>query len=58
MEKNKSTMHRIRQYDGYRGKPIWQQAKNHSVYYNYEIDKQCRVPLRNINEVMKGLDIL
>ena len=52
-----ATMHRIQQYDGYCGRPIWKQPENNSTYYNFEVDKQCKVPLRNIEQVMTELGI-
>lgn len=54
-KENKTTMHRIRLYDGYRGKPIWKQPEN-STYYNYEVDKQCKVPLRNLEQFITELE--
>lgn len=52
-----SANNRIRLYDGYRGEPIWKQPENHSVYYNYKVDKQCRIPIRSREVVIKELDI-
>lgn len=54
-----TTMTRIRQYDGYRGKPIFEKkgAVDECVYYNSILDKQCKVPLRNIEEVLEELGL-
>ena len=46
---------RIRLYDGYCGKPIWKQSENNSTYYNYEVDKQCRVPIAGRDEILAEL---
>lgn len=43
---------RIPLYDGYQGEPVWSQPENNSTYYNYQVDKQCRVPIRS-REVLK-----
>lgn len=59
MEKTTTTdtIQKIRLYDGYRGKPVWKQPENRSTYYNYEIDKQCSVPIRSREEIRKELGI-
>jgi len=49
------TRKRIKLYDGYRGKAIWKHPKNNSVYYNYEIDKQCRIPIGSREGVIDEL---
>lgn len=59
MDKKESptTIHRIRLFDGYHGERIWKQPKNHSVYYDSEVDKQCRVPIRSRDEILSELGI-
>lgn len=52
------TKQKIRLYDGYQGRDIWRQPKNDSTYYDYEIDKQCRVPGRDRKEIMKELGLI
>jgi hypothetical protein len=52
------TEQKIRLYDGYQGSDIWSQPKNDSTYYDYEIDKQCSVPGRDKEEVMKELGLI
>lgn len=51
------TVQKIRLYDGYQGEEIWNQSENDSTYYDYEIDKQCSVPGRAREEIMKDLDL-
>lgn len=57
MEGNNKTLCRVRLYDGYRGKPVWEQPENNSVYYNCMVDKQCRVPIRSREEILKELNM-
>ncbi len=42
-------------WDGYLGKPIFQGRSNYSTYYDVPTDKQCVVPIRNIQEVKTEL---
>lgn len=35
---------------------LWHSRTNYSTYYDYEIDKQCKVPIRDINEVRAELE--
>lgn len=51
------TAEKIRAYDGYRGEPIWRQPENDSTYYNFEVDTQCRVPLKSREELLKELEM-
>lgn len=51
------TEQKIHLYDGYQGEPIWQQEDNNSTYYNYGVDKQCRVPIRDIGQIKEELGI-
>lgn len=46
----------IHLHDGYRNEPFWEDGVN-STYFNYEVDKQCRVPVRSLEEVKKELGI-
>lgn len=48
----------IRKYDGYRSKPIWKQPENDSTYYNSELDSQCRVPSKSLEELRKKLGLV
>lgn len=59
MEKmsNFNPVQHIRLYDGYRGEDIWKEPQNNSTYYNYQVDKQCGVPLRSREELLKELGI-
>lgn len=43
-------------YDGYLGEPIWESKENYSTYYDYLIDKQCTVPIRDISEIKAELE--
>jgi len=52
-----SANNRIRLYDGYRGEPIWKQPENNSTYYNYEVDKQCRVPIPSREDILASLEM-
>lgn len=45
----------IQSQDGYQGEPIWKQPANDSTYYNFLLDSQCQIPIRNIEEVRKEL---
>lgn len=56
MEKKNDKPNRVKLYDGYRGKPIFERPKT-SVYYNALADKQCRVPFRKREEILKDLGI-
>lgn len=51
------TVQKIRLYDGYQGEDIWSQSENDSTYYDYEIDKQCRIPIRDEDELMTELGL-
>ena len=51
------TVQKIRLYDGYQGEDIWRQPENDSTYYDYEIDKQCRVPIREDEDLIKELGL-
>lgn len=46
----------LHEYDGYPGEPIWESKENYSTYYDYMIDKQCKVPIRDISEVKAELE--
>lgn len=46
----------INAYDGYLGKLSWENRENYSTYYDFMVDKQCTVPIRNIEEVKKELE--
>lgn len=52
-----NTLYGVRLYDGYRGAPIWKKPENNSTYYNYEVDKQCRVPIRSREQILSELGI-
>jgi len=52
------TSQRIRLYDGYRGAPIWKKSENNSTYYNYEVDKQCRVPIGSREELLAEMGLV
>lgn len=54
-ERNFNTVQRIHLHDGYQSKPIWKQEKNHSTHYSYELDKQCRVPIRSVEQLKQEL---
>lgn len=47
----------IRKYDGYLGDPIWVQPENYSTYYNREVDSQCRIPSRSLDELRQELGL-
>lgn len=48
----------IRLYDGYRGKPIWEQPENDSTYYDQSLDSQCQVPAaQNLKELREELGL-
>ena len=51
----KKTKKQERPYDGYRRDPVWRQPENYSTYYIFQVDKQCKVPIRNIEEVKTEL---
>lgn len=57
MERTYDTEQKIHLYDGYQSEPIWKQENNNSTYYNYGVDKQCRVPIRSLEEIKKELGI-
>lgn len=48
----------IRQYDGYLGDPIWTQPENDSTYYNSEVDAQCKVPSKSLEQLREELGLL
>lgn len=48
----------IRQLDGYLGDPIWTQPENDSTYYNSEVDSQCRVPSKSLEELREELGLV
>lgn len=48
---------RIHLYDGYQSTPIWKQQENSSTFYIYAIDRQCSVPIRDIEILKKELEI-
>lgn len=52
------TISGLHPYDGYLGEPIWKDRENYSTYYDYMMDKQCRVPIRDISEVEAELESL
>lgn len=47
----------IRRYDGYLGDPIWIQPENDSTYYNKEVDTQCSVPSKSLEELIEELKL-
>ena len=57
-ERSFNTVQRIHLHDGYQSKSIWKQEKNHSTYYSPTLDRQCRVPIRDINELKRELGML
>lgn len=56
--KNYDIIQKIRLYDGYQGEDIWKQPENKSVYYDYEIDSQCKIPIKDEEELLKELCML
>ncbi len=56
MTKTIERVQRIHPYNGYQNEPVWKEDGS-STYYNYEIDRQCRIPIKNIEEVKKELGI-
>ena len=44
-------------YDGYKGEPIFRWPDNYSTRYNFILDSQCRVPIPNIEELAKELNL-
>lgn len=57
MNKGEVYVEKIKAYDGYRGEPIWKQPENDSTYYDFEVDMQCRVPLKSREALLKKLGI-
>lgn len=53
-EKSRQTVTKIRPYDGYQGRPLWEKD-NRSTYYDYAADQQCRVPLPSVDELREEL---
>lgn len=47
---------RLQEYDGYSGESIWESKENYSTYYDYMVDQQCKIPIRNIAEVKAELE--
>lgn len=56
MVKTIETVQRIHPYNGYQKEPFWKEDGS-STYYNYEIERQCRVPIKSIEEAKKELAI-
>lgn len=52
MQLQETSQNKIFPYDGYQTRCLWEQ-KGDSTYYDYETDRQCRVPLRDV-EVLKA----
>lgn len=46
----------IHLFDGYQSEPFWKDSTD-STFYDYEIDRQVRVPIRSIEQVKKELGI-
>lgn len=42
-------------WDGDPGEPIFQVKENDSTYYDATVDRQCRVPIRSLEEVKEEL---
>lgn len=57
MKEEKRTPHGIHLFDGYQSEPFWKDS-DVSTFYDYEIDKQCRVPIRNIEQVKRELGLI
>lgn len=47
----------IHPFDGYRSEPIWKQPENDSTYYDRELDTQCHVPSRSLEELQSELEL-
>lgn len=56
-ERTFETAQSIYLYDGYQGNPIWTEKEDCSTYYDFEFDRQCKVPIRDIAELKKELGI-
>ena len=48
--------YRIPAHDGFRRELFWTQEENESTYYNFELDRQGAVPVRNLEEIRRELD--
>lgn len=57
IEFEKETKQRIHLYDGYVNNPIWTQPDNRSTHYDYEIDRQCTIPIKSREEARKELGL-
>lgn len=55
MEKSEETVAKIWPYDGYQGRPLFEED-DRSTYYNYKIDSQCRVPLPNMHDLLLEIE--
>ncbi len=51
MEMIYNTVGRIHVQDGYQSDPVWTMENNYSTYYNYSIDKQCKIPGRSLEKI-------
>lgn len=47
----------ITPYDGYRSPPIWIEKENDSTYFDSDLESQCGVPSKSLEELQKEFEI-
>lgn len=50
---NELRVEQIHKYDGYQGKPLFQKGDGSTSYYDWNIDKQCKIPIASEEELKK-----